>query len=251
MRINALLIDDEVKPRKLLRMKLEQHCPMINILGEAGDVDEAFDLIQKTSPALIFLDISMPGGTGFNLLEKFNERSFDVIFVTGFDEYAIQAFKVSAVDYLLKPISTEDLIKAVNRAVTNKSEKDKARKFDLLKHNLNHFGDQSTKIAIPGFGGQEFVVVSDIIRCEGWQKYTRLHLISGEKIISSYSIGKFRDLLGPYSFFTCHKSHLINTQHIKKYLKKGIVVMSDLDEVPVSRRRKDQFQEEVISTLNL
>ncbi|NNE29740.1 MAG: response regulator transcription factor [Saprospiraceae bacterium] len=249
MTLKALIIDDEEKPRKVLRKKLEEHCPAIKIVGEADDIHQAYRIILKTRPDLLFLDITLPSGTGFDLLDKFKDRYFEVIFVTGYNEFALQAFKVSAIDYLLKPISTNELVNAVERATQKVLSNEKAKNFDLLRQNLKNPGDQKNKIAVPGSQSYEFVTVSNLIRCEGWQKYTRLHLKGGDQIISSYSIGRFRDLLAPYGFYSCHKSHLINTQHITKYLKSGKVIMSDEAEVPVSRRRKEQFQEDVIRKL--
>ena len=193
----------------------------------------------------------MPGESGFDLLERFEKIDFDVVFVTGFNEYAIDALRVSAVDYLLKPVRTSDLIEAVDKAMKRKEERDIISRYDVLKHNLTHLGDQKSKIAIPGAQAYDFVSVQDIVRCEGWQKYTRIYLNNGSTIVSSYNLGVYRKILKSYEFYDCHKSHLINRHHIKKYLREGTVIMSDDAKVPVSRRKKEEFVEQVIKIMNI
>lgn len=242
----ALIIDDEPKLRKVLAIKLEQHCPMVSVVGLGSDISEGYDLIQKHQPDLIFLDISMPGGSGFDLLEKFKAINFEVIFVTGYNDYVLDALKASAVDYLLKPVITEDLISAVQKATIQLEQKEKVRLYNLLQHNLDNIGSQQTKVAIPGASAYDFVMVEDIIRCEGWQKYTKIFLSNDKPILSSYNIGIFKDMLERYGFYQTHKSHLINLQHILKYLKEGKVIMSNSDVVPVSRRKKEDFAEQVL-----
>ncbi len=242
----ALIIDDEPKIRKVLQIKLEQYCSEIVVQDTAANIVEGFEKINTLKPNLIFLDISMPGGTGFDLLDKFETIDFEVIFVTGFNDYVLDALKVSAVDYLLKPVITEDLIAAVAKAKERIEDREKVEKYSLLKHNLDHLGDQETKLAIPGANAYDFVKISDIIRCEGWQKYTKIYLTDGSCIVSSYNIGMFKNMLEGYAFFSTHKSHLINTKLIIRYLKEGTVVMSDDSNVPVSRRKRDEFTDQVL-----
>jgi len=245
----ALIIDDEQKLREVLNIKLNQFCPEIKVLDQANNVEDAFSKIIMLQPDLIFLDISMPIETGFDLINKFDEINFEIIFVTGFNEYALDALKVSAVDYILKPVQTASLIKAVNKAKSRIDERSKIAKYEVLKHNLNHIGDQNTKIAIPGSNAYEFVKIENIIRCEGWQKYTKIHLASGDVIVSSYNLGVFRDMLQNYDFFSTHKSHLVNKNHITRYLKDGTVIMSDGSNAPVARRKKEEFMENVVKYL--
>ncbi|MEL7124186.1 MAG: LytTR family DNA-binding domain-containing protein, partial [Bacteroidota bacterium] len=180
------------------------------------------------------------------LLKHFEEVPFEIIFVTGYNDYALDALKVSAVDYLLKPVETEELIQAVQKAQTKIANKKLLKKYEVLKHNIDHIGGQQSKVVIPGAAEYSLIKVADIIRCEGWQKYTRIHLQDGTNILSSYNIGVFRDMLETYDFYAPHKSHLINIYHIQKYLKKGVVVMSDQVEVPVSRRKKEHFLQYVL-----
>ena len=243
---SAVIIDDEAKLREVLCIKLNRFCPEIKIVGQAGNAEEGFQLINELNPQLIFLDISMPVESGFDLIHKFQTIDFEIIFVTGYNEYSLDALKVSAVDYLLKPVQTEGLIRAVDKAKARIDDRTKAREYKILQHNLSHLGDQKTKIAIPGTQAYEFVEIQHIIRCEGWQKYTRIHLSNGSEIVSSYNIGVFKELLENYQFFSTHKSHLINKNHIKRYLKDGTLIMADDSNVPVSRRRKEAFMEEIV-----
>ena len=246
MLFQALIVDDEPKLREVLSIKLNQHCQEIKVLDTAANADEAFEKINLLKPNIVFLDIAMPGESGFELLNRFDHIEFEVIFVTGFNEYALDALKVSAVDYVLKPIKTEHLISAVEKAKERLLKNHKADRYDLLKHNVNNIGDQKTKIAIPETNSYEFITIADVIRCEGWQKYTKIYLVDGTCIISSYNIGVFKDMLENYGFYSTHKSHLINKSLIKKYLKEGVVILTDDSQVPVARRRKEDFMEQVV-----
>jgi two-component system LytT family response regulator len=243
----AVIIDDEPKLREVLGIKVKRFCPNVQLSGEANDAMSGYQLIKESNPDIIFLDISMPGESGFDLLDRFEEITFEIIFVTGFNDYALDALKLSAVDYLLKPVRTEDLKEAVDKAIKHIDNKEKLERFDILKHNLNNVGDQSTKIAIPGADAYDFVSIKDIIRCEGWQKYTKIFLQNKKCITSSYNIGIFKESLEKFGFFSTHKSHLINKHHIHKYLKEGTLIMSDQSNVPVSRRKKEAFLNEIIS----
>lgn len=247
----ALIIDDEPKLREVLQIKLTQFCPQIEVLDMATNAEEAFAKIRQLRPQLIFLDIAMPGESGFDLLDKFEVIDFEIIFVTGYNEYALDALKVSAVDYVLKPVKTEDLQAAVHKAKERIDSRSKLEKYEVLKHNLHHIGDQNSKITIPGSNAYEFVTVSEIVRCEGWQKYTKIYLRTGDVIVSSYNIGMFREMLEGYDFFSTHKSHLINKKLIKRYLKDGTVVMVDDAQVPVSRRRKEEFMSKVVKFMTV
>ncbi len=249
--IKAVIIDDEQKLREVLRIKLNQFCPDINILDQGIDAMDGYEKIIEHKPDLVFLDIAMPGESGFDMLSRFENIDFEIIFVTGFNEYALDALKVSAVDYILKPVKTDILIQAVEKAKTKIEDRTIIAQYEILKHNLNHIGDQNTKVAIPGANAYEFVKVADIIRCEGWQKYTKIHLADGEVIVSSYNLGVFRDMLESYDFFSTHKSHLINNSHIRRYLKDGTIIFSDGSNAPVARRRKEEFMEQVIKHLSL
>ena len=249
MKLKSIIVDDEPKLRKVLEIKLIDFCPDVELIAMAENAAEAYEKIITLKPDLIFLDISMPGESGFELLNKFKDFEFQVIFVTGFDGYALDALKLSAVDYLLKPIRTSDLVAAVEKAKHRKADQEKIDKYEVLKHNLEKSDDQHAKIAIPGSNAYDFLDVNSIIRCEGWQKYTKIHLVDKSNILSSYNIGVYKELLSKFNFFSCHKSHLININHIRKYLKEGTVLMSDESRVPISRRRKEEFIETVIKKM--
>lgn len=237
----AIIIDDEPKLQKVLQIKLEKFCPEIKISGFANEVKEAYKLIKSLKPQIIFLDISMPEETGFHLLEYFDSFDFEIIFVTGFSEYAIQALRLCAVDYLLKPVRTKLLVQAVNKAIENIEKRNEIERYKVLKSNLVDFGNSNNKIAIPGIDNYTFVKVNNIIHCEGWENYTKIHMENGDVLTSSYNIGVFKETLSHYKFYCCHKSHLINVNKIKSYNKEGTIVMSNKNAVPVSRRRKDEF----------
>jgi len=245
----AIIVDDEVKLQEVLRIKLDRFCPNIKLVGIAANVPEAFQLIQEQDPTIVFLDIAMPKESGFDLLQRFESIHFEIIFVTGFDEYALDALKLSAVDYLLKPVDTKELQKAVEKAIVNIQNRQKIERYEVLKHNLNSSDEMDKKISIPNSNSHIFVHASEIIRCEGWNKYTKIYLQSGECIVSSYNIGTFKDLLEPHGFYTPHRSHVINPNEIQQYFNTGKVVLNDGSEIPIARRNKEEFQKRFIHKL--
>ena len=247
MEYTAIIVDDEPKLREVIDIKLSQYCPEIKVIGKAANASEAYELITNSNPHIVFLDISMPGESGFDLLQKFEKINFQLIFATGYNEFALDALKVSAVDYILKPISTEDLMLAVEKAKNNIVTQQKVEHYEVLKFNIKNVGKQDTKIALANTEAYDFIKVANIIRCEGWQKYTKIHLLEGNTIVSSYNIGVYKDMLVSYDFYSCHKSHLINVHLIKKYLKDGNVVMIDGSHVPVARRKKEEFLEKILN----
>jgi len=161
----AIIIDDEPKLQKVLQIKLEKYCPQIEVLGCANNAKEGYTLITQKLPDLLFLDISMPDETGFDFLDYFDTFSFEIIFVTGFSEYAIEALRLSAVDYLLKPIQTKLLVQAVKKAINRIEERKDIERYKVLKHNLHNSGSSKNKIAIPGLDNYQFLEVANIIRC--------------------------------------------------------------------------------------
>lgn len=249
--LKAIIVDDEVKLQQVFKHKLEEYCPSIQVVATAINVNTAYDAIQAHRPDIVFLDIQMPNETGFELLERFEETHFEVIFVTGFNNYLLDALQVSAADYILKPVCTKKLIEAVARAKERIHHKERVAFYQNLVHNTKNLGDQATKLAIPSADSYEFVQISDIIRCEGWDKYTRIYFKDGSEIVSSYYIGIFKDMLTSYGFYSTHRSHLINIQYITRYLKEGTVIMSDTSQVPVSRRKRDDFALKVLNDFAL
>ncbi|MBV6653380.1 MAG: response regulator transcription factor [Mameliella sp.] len=239
--IKAIIIEDEAHARLTLKSKLEEFCPEVSILGLAETPVEGKQLIETLKPELIFLDIAMPGESGFDMLSKLDNLNFEIIFVTGFNHYAINAIDFCAIGYILKPIDTGALVKAVHNASSRiRERRDNARILEFVQ-NMKQAGNAANKIGIPVEEGLEFVPTSEIIRCEGQNKLTRVVIAGQPPIISSYNIGEFVRLLSPYGFFQVHRSHLINLNRIIRYNREGQVTMEDESTVPVSKRRRSEF----------
>ncbi|MEQ8703823.1 MAG: LytTR family DNA-binding domain-containing protein [Phaeodactylibacter sp.] len=239
--IKAVIVEDEAHARLTLKSKLEAFCPEIQLLGMADTPGEGQKLIQELKPELVFLDIAMPGESGFDLLRRLDNLNFEIIFVTGFDNFAIDAINFCAIGYILKPIQNSLLIKAVHNATERIRERRDNDRNKALIRNLEQPGSSSNRIGIPTEEGLEFVPTSDIIRCEGQNRLTILFLSGGQTLVSSYNIGEFVRLLEPYGFFQVHRSHLINHNRILRYNRDGQVTMEDQSQVPVSKRRKGDF----------
>ncbi len=239
--MRAVIIDDEKRARTYLKGILQDQFKEVEIIGEADGVAAGKKLVESINPDLIFLDVQMQDGTGFDLLAKIDRSKFHVIFVSAYDRFAITAFKFSAVDYLLKPVETADLSLAIDKIKQSKSTDEVQQKLDLLLNNINKID----KIALPSLNGIEFIKLENIIRCESDNNYTNFYLTSGEKIIVSKTLKEYEDMLDNKGFFRTHKSHIINLAYLKKYIKGegGIAVMEDGSEVTVSRRRKEEFME--------
>jgi len=235
----AVIIDDESKARNALKNLIEKHCGNIKVIAEAGCVKEGIEVIEEFSPDIVFLDVQMPDGTGFDLLEQIGEIDFKIIFASAFDRFAIQAFKFSAIDYLLKPVEPEMLLEACSRLKDDDRISEINRKLEVLLNNRNNF----EKIALPTLDGINFVNIKDIIRCESDNNYTNIYLNDGKKHIVSKTLKDFDEMLTPFNFFRIHKSHLINLNYLQKYNKGegGYVIMEDGSELEVSRRRKEDF----------
>ncbi len=243
MTVSAVLIDDEDKALQVLKQKLATYCPQIEVKGVASSSAEGYELINSLKPQLVFLDVAMPEESGFDLLKRLPQLDFEIIFVTGFNNYALDAIRFSAIGYILKPVENEDLIAVVQKAVQRITEKLDSERNRRLLENLLNPGHVRNRIGIPTEAGLEFVPTDEIVRCEGFQKYTKVHILGRKETLSSYNIGEFRKLLENYGFFAIHKSHLINMLHIKRYDKEGTVFMVDGSPVPVSRRKKHEFLE--------
>ncbi|MCB0612033.1 MAG: response regulator transcription factor [Phaeodactylibacter sp.] len=239
--IKALIVDDEEHARLTLAGKLSEYFPNIKLTGIAQNAEQAFHLILSSQPDLLFLDVAMPLESGFDLLKRLPNLDFEIIFVTGFDDYAIDAISFCAIGYILKPIQDELLIKAVHQARQRILDKQENIRNRQLLQNLSQPGHGSNKIGIPTMEGLELVATDKIIRCEGIQKCTQINIQGRPLITSSYNIGEFVRLLKPYGFFQVHKSHLINLAFISKYNKEGVVILEDGISIPVSKRRRTEF----------
>ena len=238
--MNAVIIDDEADARENLENLLAKYCKNVKVSGAAESAAAGMEVIREKKPDIVFLDIQMPDGSGLDLLESVSDISFEIIFVTAFDEYAIKAIKFAALDYLLKPVNILELKAAVEKAESVVKDKRSKERFNVL---LNNQQQLPRKIALRTFEGMIFVKVNDIIRCEASDSYTIFFLNEGDKIMVSGSLKEYDNLLSDHNFFRVHQSHLINLEYIKKYVKGvgGHLVMNDDSIVNISRSKKQEF----------
>ncbi|WP_312698468.1 LytR/AlgR family response regulator transcription factor [Sphingobacterium mizutaii] len=243
--IRAILIDDEIFNLENLQTLLGKHCPQVTIIATAQNIDDALDAVVKHSPNLLFLDIQMGNKTGFDVLKQLPIRNFEVIFVTAFDQYGIQAVKFAALDYLLKPIDIEELILAVNKAENKLSKKVQTSQLDFLLQQLKKPETKVSKIALQMQGEIRYVTLSEIIRCEADNTYTHFFLSNGEKILVSKSLKEYADLLRPNGFLRCHQSHLVNPKYVKSLLKEdgGVLLLLSGEKIPISKPNKDAVKQ--------
>lgn len=242
--INAVIIDDEKLSRDVLKKSLELFCPSINLVAEADGVDDGRTHIEALKPQLVFLDIAMPGKSGFELLKQLNVIDFEIIFVTAHDEYTIQAIRYSAVDYLLKPFNEHELISAVERAKKRIEDKSGHVHVDAFLHNIvQKLPNEQMQLCVASSKGFQIIRISDIVCCEAQNSYTIFHLMNNQQTVSSKPIGDYEVLLSDAYFTRIHKSWLINMKHIKEYRKGegGAVIMMNNKELEVSRRKKEYF----------
>lgn len=239
----TLIIDDEIPQQELLSEMLHDHFPEIEVVDTCSSVDAGLLSIKKTSPHLVFLDVLMPPKTGFDLLQELGEINFEIIFTTSYADFAIKAFKVSAVDFLLKPFGVNDLKPAIQKFEKRFQEKRTINNIDILLQNLRSKISNKTKIALPSQKGFVFVEVLNIVRCEADNSYTTFFFIDNTSLVVSKSIKDCEDILSDYYFFRVHLSHLINLNYVKEYMKGdgGQVKMTDGSVIDVSRRKKDEF----------
>lgn len=242
--INAVIVEDEKKSMEVLQALVTANCPDVNIIGAADSVASGIELITKTSPNLIFLDIEMADGSGFDLLERIGSGKYDVIFTTASDAHALKAIKFSAIDYLLKPIDGDELKVAVDKLKTKQPNNDASlENLRFLLQNFKQPSAQYSKITLPTGNAYEIVNVKDIIRCEADGSYTTFFLESKKKLLVSASLKHYEDLLPEEDFIRVHHHHLINMAHVVRYLKTdgGYAVMSDGTQIEISRRKKEAF----------
>jgi len=239
--IKCVIVDDEMRARSGLQKLIENYCEGIEVVGLAESVSTARTLIAETKPDLVFLDIDMPGGDGFDLLEQLDEIPFEVIFATAYDQFALKAIKFSALDYLLKPIDLEELITAVEKMHQKIGQKPNFEKFASLKANIAQ--KSLERMALPTSEGLNFINIKDIIRLQSDGSYTVFHLGAGKNMLVAKTLGEYEEILVENGFFRTHHSHIININRVQKYVRGrgGYVVMDDGSSVDVSARRKDEF----------
>lgn len=240
--VKCIIIDDEPKARKAISNMLEFYCPEVKVLGEAEDVKSGLIAIQKYEPDLLLLDVNLPDGTGFDLLNKLHEIDFAIIFFTAHAEYALQAIKFSALDYLLKPVQPDELKSAIARAVKSKKE-ELILKLKAYSENTSEKSSAARKIVLNTATNIYIINTEDILRCEADENYTIIYVLNREKIIVAKTLKEFDELLSPFGFFRVHQSHIVNLSFVDNYMKGlgGSVVMKNKEKVPVSARRKDMF----------
>jgi two-component system, LytTR family, response regulator len=248
--LRAILVDDEPRGINSMKKLLQINCPEVNIIATCNNSEEAVEKINRLEPELVFLDISMPGKNGLELLKELNNFSFEVIFVTAHNEFIIEAFHFSAVDYLLKPVEDDLLIDAVKRVKKRITEKTNEKNIETLLHNMQQRqSPQNMRLCIPSLKGFQVVELTDILYAEAYGNYTNFYFSGKQVICSSKPIHEYEDLLDDAGFVRIHKSYLVNLLHVKEYVRGegGSVILSNAREVEVSRRKKDVFLEKMKS----
>lgn len=239
--ITAILIDDEKHCNETLKIELQRHYPSLKVIGDYTSGKEGIIAIKELKPNLVFLDIEMPWMSGFEVLQQFDELNFDVVFITAYDNYAIQAFRYSAVDYLLKPIKSDLLIEAVEKVTKKAHHQVPLLQLETLLHNLQK-NQTGSRVIFSTTEGLEIVETNDIIRCQSDNNYTNVILNTGNPILLSKTLKEVEKMVTGNDFVRAHQSHLVNMKYVKKYVKSdgGYLVMKDGSSVGVSKSRREQ-----------
>jgi two-component system, LytTR family, response regulator len=242
--ITALIVDDEQRSRTVVSELIKKYCPLIKLLGECSSTAVAKEKIKELSPKLVFLDISMPGQNAFEMLQELGEVYFEIIFITAHSSYSIQAFRYSAVDYLLKPVQEDLFIKAVQKAQQKLGDKVVNSRLATLLHNFsNESNPYGKRICIPGIKGFQVIQVNEIMYLEAESCYTNFYLADKRKITSAKTLADYEEIIDEPGFLRVHKSFVVNLNYIKEYVKGdgGYILLNDGKEIEVSRRKKDFF----------
>ncbi len=241
--VKAVIIDDDFSSRYVLREILKKTIGDVELLGEAGNIEEGIRILESQNPDVVFLDISMPDGSGFDLLDRLKVIDFKIIFITAYTEYAIKAFKYSAFDYIVKPINVQELTKAIARIPKIKKVNSKVA-VNALKENLFPTVESGAKtIALPELNGFAIIPVEKIVRCEGLRNYTRIIFKEDEEKVVSRTLLEFENLLTPLGFIRIHRSHLVNLANVVRYIKAkgGSVELKTGEMLKVSPKYKDEL----------
>jgi two-component system LytT family response regulator len=236
----AVIIDDIEQARKSLKKDLHAYCPEVELIGEASGVVEGIKLIRKLNPDVVFLDVQMPDGSGFDLLDILQEIPFRIIFTTASDAHAIKAFRFSALDYLLKPIDPDELKVAVKKLAAPSGHS--AQSLNILKESISGSSKKQEKLALHSQDKIHVVNISDIQRCESNVNYTEFHFTNGKKMLVTRTLKDFEDILQDQGFYRVHHSHLVNTRYIREFIKTdgGYLIMNDGTNIPVSSRKRPE-----------
>lgn len=245
--IKAIIVDDEQHCIDALQTMLQKKCPEVTVVAGVNSVREAKVLIDEAQPDLVFLDVEMPHQNGFELLKLFERVTFDVIFTTAFEQYALKAIKFNALDYLLKPFSIQELQDAVqkcrDRRTAGRPKENGVSPLDVFLANMKTLHQTHRKIALPTINGLVFMPVQNIVRCESTGNYTKIFFTDKKHLLVSRPLKEFEEMLSDMDFFRVHNSHLINLQQMQSYIQGegGFALMTDGTQVEVSRRRKAEF----------
>jgi two-component system LytT family response regulator len=251
MNIRSIIIDDEPNNIENLQAILHKYCAEVEVIAIANSADDGIAAIKTHQPDLLFLDIQMPEKSGFDVLKAFTQIYFEIIFITAYDQYGIQAIKFSALDYLLKPIDINELKLSVDKARHKIAAKQKNNNIENLLEYIKSGHQAPPKIALPTLQEIMYVKVSDIVRCEASNNYTLFYLQSGENILVCKTLKEFAELLKPYNFVRTHQSHLINLYFVKSYLKEdgGSLFLNDRTKIPISRQNRDLVKDALSKSL--
>lgn len=239
MKIRSIIIDDEKIARDVLRNYLTKYCPQIEILAEAENIKEAVPLIENLLPQLVFLDVEMPFGNAFDVLEATNHISYETIFITAFSEYSLKALNLSASYYILKPIDIQELISAVNKVAENLEKKEEFNRNKILLENLKQKPEKQ-QIILPTLQGFDVVKIDEIVRLQADGNFTKIYLKDGSKKMVCRFLKHFDDLLS-FPLVRVHRSHIVNFNFVKSYHKNGEIILNDDTEIEVSGTYKEQF----------
>jgi len=247
LEVKVLIVDDEQKARNILQHYITSFIPAITEIRQADSVVAALEELKQYQPGIIFLDVEMPHKNGFDLLVQLDNPAFDVIFTTAYNQYAIQAIRFSALDYLLKPVDPDELKAAVDRHLQKQvSFQEKTELYNNLVENIAKKDVKDFKIAVPSSEGVYFFMIDDILRLEADRSYTHIHLANRKQVIASKTLRHFEDMLEEFGFIRTHKSHLVNPRHITRISNDNeFVLLSDGSKVEVSRRKKDEVQQQL------
>ncbi|TDH28589.1 response regulator transcription factor [Segetibacter sp. 3557_3] len=247
MVLKAVIVDDETRSREFLRTLVEEFCTDVKVAGLAANVPEAVALINTHKPDVVFLDIELQTGTGFDVLQHFIDPQFQVIFTTAYDHYAIRAIKFSAIDYLLKPIDIEELQLAIEKAKSRVENNSSKQTIDRLLQNIRKPANSDFSITLATSEGLEFVPIQNIIRLEASGPYTHFFLKEGRKIMVSKNLKEYETMLGDHNFFRVHNSHIINLKEVKRMIKTdgGYAVMNDESTIAISPKKRDEFMTQI------
>lgn len=251
--MKALIVDDEIANRENLRQLLQVYAPDVAVCAEAADINSALQTILSHRPQLVFLDIQLHAQSGFDLLKQLGEISFEIIFVTAYNQYGIQAVKFAALDYLLKPIDIDELKTALDKARKAIGQKQKNERLNYLLEYLKDENQTRPRIALPLFGETRYINIHDIVRCEADNTYTRFVLNNGEQIIVSKTLKEYTDMLAGHGFLRSHQSHLVNMAFIKSWLREdgGSLLLTDNSKVPVSKLNRERVKEALAQKFKL